>query len=157
MVTNHVVNAGTHKTFMVDPATGSLRGSTVANRGTSPQAFNSARVQTSARTIVRLSQNRMVSADVATAPRMAKVAPSSSMSSPQGPTRSNPGMLNEPMSQPRNNFVASQVARGGTFNPPAVSERSFRSASPVVFSAPANGGRGSFGGSRGGGGRGGHR
>jgi len=157
MVTNHVVNAGTHKTFMVEPATGSLRGSTVARRVTSPQTFNSAKVQPSARTIVGLSQNRMVSANVATAPGTAKVGPSSSMSSPQGPTRSNLGTLNEPMSQPRNNFVASQVPRGGTFSPPPVSERSFSAASPVVFSAPANGGRGSFGGSRGGGGRGGHR
>ena len=157
VVTNHVVNAGTHKTFIVDPVTRSLRGSTVANRVTSPQAFNSARVQTSARTIVGLSQNRMASANVATATRMTSVAPSNSMSRPQVATRWNPGTLNEPVSQPRNNFVAPQVARSRTFSPPAVSGRSFSSASPRVFSAPATGGRGSFGGSRGGGGRGGHR
>jgi hypothetical protein len=157
VVTNHVVNAATHRTFIVDPVTRSLRGSTVANRVTSPQAFNSARVQTSARTIVGLSQNRLASANVATAPRMASVAPSNSMSRPQGAIRSNPGTLNEPVSQPRNNFVAPQVARSRTFSPPAVSGRSFSSASPRVFSAPATGGIGSFGGSRGGGGRGGHR
>jgi hypothetical protein len=157
VVTNHVVNAATHRTFTVDPVTRSLRGSTVANRVTSPQAFNSARVQTSARTIVGLSQNRLASANVATAPRMASVAPSNSMSRPQGAIRSNPGTLNEPVSQPRNNFVAPQVARSRTFSPPAVSGRSFSSASPRVFSAPATGGIGSFGGSRGGGGRGGHR
>lgn len=157
VVTNHVVNAATHRTFTVDPVSRGLREGMAANRVTSPQAFNSARVQTSARTIVGLSQNRMASANVSTAPRMASVAPSNSMSRPQGAIRSNPGTLNEPVSQPRNNFVAPQVARSRTFSPPAVSGRSFSSASPRVFSAPATGGIGSFGGSRGGGGRGGHR
>ena len=157
VVTNHVVNAATHRTFTVDPVSRGLRGGGVANGVASSQVFNSPRVQSSARTIVGFSQNRLASANVATAPRMASVAPSNSMSRPQGAIRSNPGTLNEPVSQPRNNFVAPHVARSRTFSPPAVSGRSFSSASPRVFSAPATGGIGSFGGSRRGGGRGGHR
>jgi len=166
VVTNHVVNAATHRTFTVDPVSRGLRGGGVANGVASSQVFNSPRVQSSARTIVGFSQNRMASANVSTGPTMTNVTPPASVSRVQGVTRPNQGMVNGPVSQPRNNFMASQVVRSRTMSPPAVNGRTFTSSprfssAPSIsqghaFSAPATGGgRGSLGGSRGGGGFGG--
>lgn len=165
VVSNHVVNAGTHRVFRVDPVSRSLRGSPVSGRVTSAQGFHSPGVQSSARAIVGISQGRMASAGVATAPRMAGVAASSSMGRmQQGSTRPNLGRFTGSGSQSRNNFVAPQVARSRTFSPPAVSGRSYSSGQPRVFSsssfsqgrgfsAPSTGGgRGSLGGFHGGGG-----
>ena len=173
VVTNHVVNAATHRTFTVDPVSRGLRGGGVANGVASSQVFNSPRAQSSARTIVGSSQNRMASANVSTGPRMTNVTPPASVSRVQGVTRPNQGMVNGPVSQPRNNFMASQVVRSRTMSPPAVNGRTFTSSprfssAPSIsqghaFSAPATvGGSGSLGGSRGGGGfsgrgSGGHR
>ncbi len=168
VVTNHVFNAANHRTFTVDPISRGLRGGMVAHGVTSPQVFNSPRVQSSARTIVGFSQNRMAPTSVSTAPRMTNVASPTSMGRVQGSTRPNSGMVNGPVSQTRNNFMAPQVARTRTFNPPAGSSgRSFNSAPARVFSAPPSfsqarvfsapatgGGRSSSGGSRGGGGSG---
>ncbi len=163
VVTNHVVHGGRHGVFVVDPVSRSLRGSMVSNRGTSPQVFNSPRVQSSARAIVGFSQSRMAPATVSTGPRMGSVGPPTLMRRAQGPSGGNQGTFNGRMGQPRNNFVAPQVARSRTFSPPAGSGRSFSAGSPRVFSprsfsqghafrAPSMGGRGSVGGFRGGGG-----
>jgi hypothetical protein len=166
VVSNHVFNAATHKTFIVDPISRGLRGGRVANGVTSPHAFNSPQVQSSARTIVGFSQTRMTPTSVSTAPRMANGAPPISTGRVQGATRPSPGRINGPVSQARNNFTGPQVARTRTFSPPAVRGRSFNSAPARVFSAPPSfsqaqvSSRGSLGGSRGGGsfsGRGGSR
>jgi len=161
IVTNHVV--AKNRVFVVDPANRTLRGSTVNNRVTSPQVFRSPAVQSSARTIVALSQNRQASATVSTVPGVGNVTPSTSRSRPQGPMRTNQSMPNgQRVSQARNNFGSPRVAEGRTFSPPVASGRSFASAPARVFSppsvsqgrvlsAPATGGRSSFGGFRGGG------
>ena len=120
------------------------------------------RVQSSARTIVGLSQNRMASAPVSTGSRMTNTAPSTSMSRLQRPSGPNPGTFNGRVGLPsRSNFGSPRVAQSRTFSPPAFSGRSFSSASPRVFSspsfsqgrsfsAPSYSGRSSFGGSHGG-------
>ena len=162
VVTNHVINAGTNRVFMVDPVTRSLRASAVSSRVTSAQDFHSPGVQSSARTIVGLSQGRTVTANVAAAPGMAGIASSNSMNR-QGQGSSRPGMFNGAGVQPRSNFVASQAAQSRAFNPPpggktfsSVQPRVFSSSTfsqGRVFSAPSAGGsRGSLGGSHGGGG-----
>jgi hypothetical protein len=125
----------------------------VANRLFSPQVFRSPTVQSNARTIVGLSQNRIASAGVSLAPRRSDVAPSTSRSRPQGQIRPNQGQLNgERVSQPRSTSELPRVSEGRVFSPPFVRGRSINPASPRVFSAPATGGRGSFGGFSGGGG-----
>ena len=180
-VTNHVFNAATHRTFVVDPVNRSLRGSTGSNRFTSSQVFRSPRVQSNARTIVGLSQNRVASAPVSTGSRMANTTPATSMSRLQRPSSSTPRTFNGRGSLPsRSNFGSPRVVQSRTFSRPAFSGRSFSAASPRVFSspsfsqgrsfsAPSYSGRSSFGGFHGGGssfggfhgggggGRGGHR
>ena len=157
VVTNHVANAVGNRVFVVDPISRTLRGSRVANRVTSPQVFRSPAVQSNARTIVGLSQNRIASAGVSTAPRVSNVAPSTSRSRPQGQIRPNQGPPNgQRVSQPRSTFEPPRVSEGRVFSPPAVRGRSFSPAPPRVFSAHVTGGRGSFAGFRGGGGISGH-
>jgi len=178
-VTNHVFNAATHRNFVVDPVSRSLRASTGSNRLSSQQAFRSPAVQSSARTIVGLSQNRIASSPVSTGPRMTRTTPSTSMARLQRPNGPNRGTLNGRISTPpRSNFGPPRVAQNRTFSPPSFSGRTFSSASPRVFSAPPSfsqgrsfsmpsfsgrssfggfhGGGGSFGGFHGGGGFGGH-
>ena len=178
-VTNHVFNATTHRSFVVDPVSRSLRGSMGSNRFTSSQGFRSPMVQSSARTIVGLSQNRMASVPMSTGSRMANTTPSTSMSRMQRPSISNPRTFNGRGSlPPRGNFGSPRVIQSRAFSPPAFSGRSFSSASPRFFSSPSfsrgrsfsapsfsgrssfggfHGGGSSFGGFHGGGGRGGHR
>jgi hypothetical protein len=55
------------------------------------------------------------------------------------------------VSQPRSTFGPSRVSQGRVFSPPAVRGRSFSPVPSRIFSAHATGGRGSFGGFRGGG------
>ena len=136
-VTNHVFNAATHRTFVVDPVNRSLRGSMGSNRLTSPQVFRSPTVQSSARTIAELSHNRMASAPVSTGSRMTNTTPSTSMSRLQRPSGPNPGTFNGRVGLPtRSNVGSPRVVQSRTFSPPAFSGRSFSSASPRVFSSP---------------------
>ena len=144
-VTNHVFNAATHRTFVVDPVSRSLRGSMGTSRFTSSQGFRSPTVQSSARTIVGLSKNRMASAPVSTGSRMTSRNPSTSMSRPQRSSISNPGTFHGRASlPPRSNFGPPRVVQSTTFSPPAFSGRSFNSASPRVFSPPSFSGGRSF-------------
>jgi uncharacterized membrane protein YgcG len=170
-----VVHGATHRTSVVDPVSRSLRGSVGADRFPSSHVFSSPVAQSSARTIVGLSQNRMASASISTGPRVTNTTPSASMGRLQRPGDLNPGTFNGRVSPPpRSNFGSPRVMQGRTFSPPAFSGRPFRSASPRVFSppsfsggrsfsAPLYGGRssfgggGSFGGFHGGGGSRGHR
>jgi uncharacterized membrane protein YgcG len=157
VVTNHVANAVGNRVFVVDPVGRGLRGSGVANRLASQQVFRSPAVQSNARTIVGVSQNRMTSAGGSTAPRVSNVAPSTSRSRPQGQIRPNQGPTNgQRVSQPRSTFEPPRVSEGRVFSRPGVTGRSFSPAPSRVFSAHATGGRGSFGGFRGGGGFSGH-
>ena len=169
VVTNHVANAVGNRVFVVDPVSRTLGGSRVANRLASQQVFRSPAVQSNARTIVGLSQNRMASAGVSTAPRVSNVAPSTSRSRPQGQIRPNQGPTNgQRVSQPRSTFEPPRVSEGRVFSRPGVTGRSFSPAPPRVFSSPPSfsrghgfsasvtGGRGSFGGFRGSGGISGH-
>ena len=163
-VTNHVFNGATHRSFVVDPVNRSLRGSTGSNRLGSQQVFRSPAVQSSARTIAGLSQNRRDSAPVSTGSRMARTAPSASMAGLQRPSGPNPGTFNGRVGlTQRSNLRSSRVVQNRTFSPTAFGGRYFSSASPRVFStpsfsrgqsfsAPSYSGRSSFGGYRGGGG-----
>lgn len=163
-VTNHVGHAGTHRTSVVDPVSRSLRGSMGPNRFTSSHGFGSPKAQSSARTIVGLSQNRMTSAPGSTAPRMMQTTPSSSTGRLQSPGGLNPGTFSGRASLPsRSHFGPPRGIQGRSFSPPAFSGTAFSSVSPRVFtspsfsrgrsfSAPSYSGRSSFGGYHGGGG-----
>jgi hypothetical protein len=141
----------------------------MANRFPSQQAFHSPGVQSSARTIVGMNQNRMAPVRVSTAPRtapraanVAPPAPIPAVSRQQMPIRPSQGAFNgQRMAQP-NMIGPSRVAGARAFSSPAAGGRSFSSAparvwrSPSapqghVFSAQSTGGRGSLGGFRGGG------
>ena len=162
-VTNHVFNAATHRTLVVDPVSRSLRASIGSNRLSSQQIFRSPRVQSSARTIVGLSQNRMASAPVSTGSRMANTTPATSMSRLPRSGGRNSGTFNGRVGLPSgSNFGSPQVAQSRTFSSPAFSGRTFSSASPRAFSSPSfsqgrsfsmpsYSGRSSFGGFHGGG------
>ena len=157
VVTNHVAHGGRGGVSVVDPLTRTHRNSMVNNRIPSPRGFDSPRVQSSARAIVGLSQNRGASANALAAPRMAHAAPSASVNRPEGPTHPNQGTFNGRASQPRTTFGPPQAAGGRTFNPPAVKGRTFSPSAPRVFSPPSisqsqvfnghatGGGRGFFG------------
>jgi hypothetical protein len=137
-VTNHVGHAGSHRTSIVDPVSRSLRGSMGPNRFTSSHGFGSPQAQSSARTIVGLSQNRMTSAPGSTAPRMIHTTSSGSMGGLQKPGSLNPGTFSGRGSSPsRSNFGPPRVSQGRSFSPPAYSGRAFSSASPRVFSSPS--------------------
>jgi hypothetical protein len=83
--TNHVF---THnRGYVVNPHTHRLQDSRMASRVSSPQVFNSPRVQSSARTIVGHSQNRQAPLSVAAQPRMATPAPTSAVTRFQAPPR----------------------------------------------------------------------
>jgi hypothetical protein len=164
VVTNHVVSGVGNKVFVVDPANRALRGSRVAGRVTSPQAFNSPRVQSSARSHVGFNRNRITSGAVATAPNRINLAPSTSRSRPQRPMVVYQGMPNrQRMSRPMNNSApprfssesrtysrsaasersfhtvppARVSSQSRTYSRPAASERSFHTAPPRVSSAPS--------------------
>ena len=169
-VSNHVVHGANHRVSVVDPVSRRLRGSMGPDRFTSPHVFNSHAAQSSARTILGLSQSRMGSAPFSAGARTTNAAPSTSMGSLQRPGNMNPGTSNAPVGlPPGSSFVPSRVIQTRTFSPPAFSGRTFSSASPRVFSpsaflqgrsfsAPSYSGRsaisggGSFGGFHGGGG-----
>ena len=162
-VTNHVGHAGTHRISVVDPVSRSLRGSMGPNRFTSSHGFGSPKAQSSARTIVGLSRNRMTAAPGSTAPRMIHTTASTSMGRLQRPGGLKPGSFRGRASLPsRSNFGPPRVTQSRSFSSPAFSGRAFSSASPRVFnspsysrgrsfSAPSYSGRSSFGGYHGGG------
>ncbi len=135
VVTNHV--AGKNGVHIVDPGSRTLQGNMGANRVTSQRAFHSPGVQSSARTIVGLTQKGTAPAPVPTPSRMTKAPPSSSMSRPQETNRPSQRVTNEPARQPGNQIQASRAAGGRTFNPPAASGRFTQSAPPRVSSPPA--------------------
>jgi hypothetical protein len=135
VVTNHVV--GRNGMHIVDPGSRSLRGSTGPNRVTSQRAFHSPGVQSSARTIVGLTQKRTTPATVPAPSRMTKAAASPSMGSLQGPNRPNQRVANQPARQPGNTVQTPRMPEGRTFVPPAASGRFFNSAPPRVSSPPA--------------------
>jgi hypothetical protein len=135
VVTNHV--AGKNGTHIVDPGSRTLQGSMGSNRVTSQRAFHSPGVQSSARTIVGLTQKRTAPATVPTPSRMTKAAPSPSMGRPQGTNRPSQRTPNESARQPGNQFQAPRMAEGRTFNPPAASGRFVQSAPPRYSSPPA--------------------
>jgi len=159
VVSNHVVNASTNRVLVVDPVSRSV----MTNRVASTQTFGSPKIQTSARTIVSRSWNRVPSGGVPTGSRTSIVAPSPSPNRTEGNFRTNQRPPGPRETQPMNNFRPPQVSRGRTFSPPALSERSFSATPPRVsspppvsqghaFSAPAFGSRGFSGGFHGGGG-----
>jgi hypothetical protein len=132
VVTNHVVNVTTNKVLVVDPVSRSV----MTNRVASTRAFSSPKIQTSARTIVSRSWNRVPSGGVPTGSRMGSVAPSTSLNRTEGQIRTNQSTPGVRETQPMNNFRPPQVSRGRTFSPPAVSERSFSATPPRVSSPP---------------------
>jgi hypothetical protein len=127
--------------FVVNPVSRALQNSAATNRLTSPQVFNSSRVQSSARTIVGVSQTRLASAGATTLARMRNIAPSTSPSSPPGQIRSS-----QPMRVAEAGARTFSPPSPRVFSPPVVSQGRVFSAPPVV-SRGSNGG-----GSRGGGG-----
>ncbi len=135
VVTNHVV--GKNGMHIVDPRSRTLKGSTGSNRVTSQRAFHSPGVQSSARTIVGLTQKRAAPATVPTPSRITKAAPTPSVGSLQGPNRPNQRVSNQAARQPGNTFQAPRMPEGRTFNPPAASGRFSNSAPPRVSSPPA--------------------
>ena len=152
---NHVFS--NNRGFMVNPVTRGLQDSRMASRVSSPQVFNSSRVQSSARTIVGQSQNRQALTGVQSQPRMAMSTSTSAMNRFQAAPRpsTQQRVTNGPVSVPRNNFGSA----GRTFSPPASSGRFFSSSPPrvasaptatvmhgPVYSAPAHSSGGSFGG-----------
>lgn len=157
VVTNHVASGAGNRVFMVDPVNRTLRSNMTSNRVTSPKVFNSSKVQSNARTIVGLSQNRIASAGVSLPPRGSEVAPSSSRSRRQAQIRPNQSPPNERrVSQPGSAFEPPGVSEDRPISSPAVRERSFNPAPQRVYSTPTSGGRSSLGGSSGGSGISGH-
>lgn len=132
VISNHVVNVTTNRVLVVDPVSRSV----MTNRLASTRAFSSPKIQTSARTIVSRSWNRVPSGGVPTGSRMGSVAPSTSLNRTAGQIRTNQSTLGQRETQPMNNFRPPQVSRGRTFSPPAVSERSFSATPPRVSSPP---------------------
>jgi hypothetical protein len=140
VVTNHVGQAFGGHVSVVNPVNRTLQGSVMSTRVSSSQAFNSSRVQSSARTIVGQSQRRMFTAGTSRAAAMGNVPGGRSFGS------SSPRVSNVPMgSQGHVSSAPSSMGRGsfGGFRGGQGSFGGF------------HGGGGSFGGSHGGGG--GHR
>jgi hypothetical protein len=160
-VTNHVVNTATHRVSVVDPANRTLRGGPTSNRPASAQIYHSPSAQKGARQIVGLSQNRMASAGVSRTTRMRNVTASASTRPSQITAPRREGVAGSNAGYP-------QMSRGRTLSRPAVSGRSFSSASSSASprfsgaapsfprgpssSTPSYSGTGSFGGYHGSGG-----
>jgi hypothetical protein len=135
VVTNHVVIR--NRVLMVDPGSRTLRGSRGPHRVTSQRAFHSPGVQSSARTIVGLTQKRTAPATVPTPPRITRAAPSPSVGRLQGSNRPNQGASNEPARQPGNTVQTPRMPERRTFNPPAANGRFSQSAPPRLSGPPA--------------------
>ena len=128
---NHVV--AHNQSFIVNPQTRGLQASTMAGRVSSPQAFNSARVQSSARTIVGMSQSRPAFANVQGQPRIAAPTATAAVNRFQAPPRpsSQQRVNTGPVNAPGNNFGRLGAPPARTFSPPPAR----------TFSAPPSGGR----------------
>jgi hypothetical protein len=128
---NHV--SAHNQGFIVNPHTHTLQDSRMAGRVSSPQFFNSPRVQSSARTIVGLNQNRPTFANVQTQPRLAVPGATGAVNRFQAPPRpsTQQRVTTGPVSGTGNNFARSGAPPARTFSPPPAR----------TFAAPSTGGR----------------
>jgi hypothetical protein len=135
VVTNHVYVK--NRMHTVDPRSRKLWGGMGPNRSNPQRAFHSPGVQSSARTIVGLTQKRTAPTTVQTPPRITKAGPPPSLGRLQGPNRPNQRVSNEPPRHPGNTFQAPRMPEGKAFHPPAGSGGFSQSAPPRVSTQPA--------------------
>ena len=134
--TNHV--AAHNRWYAVNPHTRALQNSSMAGRVSSPQVFNSPRVQSSARTIVGLNQDRPAFGNVQSQPRLAAPSATAAVNRSQAPPRpTTQQRVNAgPVSGTGNNFVRSGAPPARTFTPSSAGGRFFTPSPPRVASAP---------------------
>ncbi len=158
VVTNHVTGGGGHRVSVVDPASRTLRGSTLTAGVPRSQGFRSPGGRSGAQAIVAQNQNRPVSRGASTPTRVNHVSSSNSFNRSPGPIRTSQGLGNgqrvtRSVSRPG---PLPHASAGRTFSPPSVQGRSINasfgrgSATPSissgrVFSGFASSSRGSFG------------
>ena len=157
--TNHVV--AHNRWYWVHPVTRGLQDGRMAGRISSPQVFNSQRVQSSARTIAGQSRGPHAWTSPPPQPRTPSAPPTPSVARFQGPPRpttqqrvttgpvGNPGNHSGgPSSSPGRTFR--QPPSGGNLSAPSLPRAASHAPASVLhgpgYPAPAPSGRGSFGG-----------